>query len=79
MPTIDSLSKELFRDSHVFADAINGHFFHGEQVVKPESLSDMDPTEFVLPNTAGTDVTQECAGGFAEAPDIQISTSYVFQ
>ena len=59
MPDIDSLSKELFRDSHVFADAINGHFFHGEQVVKPESLSDMDPTEVVLPGTAGTDATQE--------------------
>ena len=59
MSTIDSLSKELFRDSHVFADVINGHFFHGEQVVRPESLSDMDPTEIVLPDTTGKDKTQE--------------------
>ena len=59
MPTIDSLSKELFSDSHVFADAINGHFFHGEQIVRPESLSDMDPTEIILPEATGTDAPQE--------------------
>ena len=59
MPTIDPLSKELFRDSNVFADAINGHFFHGEQIVKPESLSDLDPTETILPKATGKNAPQE--------------------
>ena len=59
MPIVDSLSKELFRDSNVFADAINGHFFHGEQIVKPESLSDLDPTEIILPEATGKNAPQE--------------------
>ena len=59
MPNIDSLSKAFFSDSYIFADAINGHFFDGEQVVIPESLSDMDSAEIVLPEKSVVNVSQE--------------------
>lgn len=38
----DVLSKEYLGDAGRFADIINGFFFHGEQVIKPENVSEMD-------------------------------------
>ena len=42
----DSLSKEFLSDPFVFADAFNGAVFGGEQVIAPDSLSEMDTTVF---------------------------------
>ncbi|MCQ2522022.1 MAG: Rpn family recombination-promoting nuclease/putative transposase [Lachnospiraceae bacterium] len=45
----DASMKALLSKNEVFADACNQYFFHGEKVVKPESLKELDPTEIVLP------------------------------
>ena len=33
----------------VFADAFNYLIYDGEQVIKPEQLTDMDTTQYVIP------------------------------
>ncbi len=45
----DASMKTLLSKNEVFADACNQYFFHGKNVVKPESLRELDPTEIVLP------------------------------
>lgn len=41
--------KALLSKNEVFADACNQYFFHGNKVVKPEELVELDPTEIALP------------------------------
>ena len=41
----DTITKNYLRNTDHFADAVNGYFFSGEQVVKPEKLCELDPTE----------------------------------
>lgn len=38
----DVLSKEYIGTRERFADIINGFFFHGEQVIRPEDILEMD-------------------------------------
>ncbi len=45
----DSLTKEYMNNPAVFADAFNMYLFHGDQVIKPESLEELDTTEVVIP------------------------------
>ena len=60
MRETDSLSKEFLSDPFVFADAFNGAVFGGEQVIAPDSLSEMDTTVFLHSLTeAGKEKTQE--------------------
>ena len=56
----DSLSKEFLSDPFVFADAFNGAVFGGEQVIAPDSLSEMDTTVFFHSMAeSGEEKTQE--------------------
>ena len=56
----DSLSKEFLSDPFVFADAFNGTVFGGEQVIRPDALSEMDTTGFFHAITeSGEEKTQE--------------------
>ena len=45
----DASMKTLLSKNEVFADACNQYFFHGENVVRPELLQELDPAEVVLP------------------------------
>ncbi len=45
----DTSMKALLSKNEVFADACNQYFFHGENVVSPECLKELDSTELALP------------------------------
>lgn len=41
----DNLTKEYMSEPEHFADAFNYYLFHGKQVIRPDSLTVLDPTE----------------------------------
>ena len=43
------VTKQYMKDNARFADACNFFLFHGEQVIKPEDLTEQDVTELALP------------------------------
>ena len=43
------VTKQYMKDNARFADAFNFFLFHGEQVIKPEELTEQDVTEMALP------------------------------
>ena len=43
------VTKKYMQDNARFADACNYYLFHGEPVIKPESLTERDVTELALP------------------------------
>jgi len=43
------VTKNYMQDNARFADACNFYLFHGEQVIKPEDLTERDVTELALP------------------------------
>lgn len=45
----DTVTKEYMQNTEVFADAFNYLIYGGEQVIKPESLHELDTAEIVLP------------------------------
>ncbi len=45
----DTVTKEYIRNPEIFADAFNKFLYNGRQVIKPESLTELDTTEIVLP------------------------------
>lgn len=45
----DAKTRDFVRDPKVFADICNYFLFQGRQEIKPEMLSEKDPTELVLP------------------------------
>ena len=45
----DTVTKEYIRNPEIFADAFNKFIYNGKQVIKPESLTELDTTEIVLP------------------------------
>ena len=50
----DTLAKKYLSDNKRFADIVNNAIFDGEDVVKPEDLKELDPTEIgIIPKTAG--------------------------
>ena len=44
----DAVSKKYLSKNDVFADAINYHFFGGQQVIRSERLKEQDPEELAL-------------------------------
>ena len=45
----DTATKQYVSEVEVFADAFNYLIYDGEQVIKPEQLTDMDTTQYVIP------------------------------
>ena len=45
MGKTDTFTKEYMQDAEVFADAFNYLIYHGEQVIRPEQLRELDTTE----------------------------------
>lgn len=50
---IDTITKEYMRNPAIFADAFNKFLYHGRQVIKPDSLKELDTTEITLPYGEG--------------------------
>ncbi len=50
---IDTITKEYMKDPVIFADMFNKFLYHGKQVIRPESLIEMDSTEIVVPYGEG--------------------------
>lgn len=51
MGTADTVTKAYMRENAIFADAFNYLIYDGRQVIKPESLKELDTTEIALPFT----------------------------
>ena len=49
MATQDTVTKQYVSEAEVFADAFNYLMYDGEQVIRPENLTDMDTTQYALP------------------------------
>ena len=49
MGTADTVTKAYMRENAIFADAFNYLIYDGRQVIKPESLKELDTTEIALP------------------------------
>ena len=47
----DTATKQYVSEAEVFADAFNYLIYDGEQVIKPEQLTDMDTTQYVAVKT----------------------------
>ena len=45
----DTVTKQYVSDPKVFADAFNYLIYDGEQVIRPEQLTDLDATQFAIP------------------------------
>ena len=45
----DTVTKKYMKNPAVFADAFNKFLYHGRQVIKPETLTELDTTEIALP------------------------------
>ena len=45
----DTATKQYVSEAEVFADAFNNLIYDGEQVIKPDQLTDMDTTQYVIP------------------------------
>ena len=43
----DTATKQYVSEVEVFADAFNYLIYDGEQVIKPEQLTDMDTTQYL--------------------------------
>ena len=50
---IDTITKEYMKDPVIFADVFNKFLYHGKQVIRPESLIEMDSAEVVVPYGEG--------------------------
>ena len=45
----DTVTKDYMKNPLIFADMFNKFLYHGRQVIRPESLTEMDTTEIVVP------------------------------
>ena len=45
---IDAITKAYIRKNEVFADAFNYFMYDGVQVIQPECLKELDPTEIAI-------------------------------
>lgn len=48
MGKVDSISKDLLQDNEYFADTVNNALFHGDKVVNPSELVELDTTELAV-------------------------------
>ena len=48
MSSKDTITKTYMKDNAIFADAFNFYIYHGEQVIKPDDLHELDPVESVI-------------------------------
>jgi len=46
---VDTVTKEYMKNPEIFADAFNKFLYHGRKVINPDSLTELDTTEIVLP------------------------------
>ena len=46
---VDAITKAYVKDVNIFADIFNYYIYKGKQVIKPEELTERDPTEIALP------------------------------
>ena len=53
MADIDIVAKSYFSNNSFFADAVNYAVYHGEEVVKPESLTELNASAVVVPFEGG--------------------------
>lgn len=51
MGMADAVTKQYMRENTVFADAFNFLLYHGESVIQPETLQELDTTEVAIPFT----------------------------
>ena len=49
MSTRDATTRQYISEAEVFADAFNYLIYGGEQVIRPENLTDMDAAQYALP------------------------------
>lgn len=45
----DTVTKDYISDAEIFSDIFNYYIYDGRQIIRPEQLSDCDPTEIALP------------------------------
>ena len=48
MSSKDTITKTYMKDNAIFADAFNFYIYHGEQVIKPDDLHELDTAESVI-------------------------------
>lgn len=48
MGIADAVTKEYLQDNEVFSDVFNYRLFNGKPVIRPENLSEMDPSEILV-------------------------------
>lgn len=49
MGKIDTATVKYLRRDDIFADAFNFYLYHGKQIIKPESLTELDARELIVP------------------------------
>ena len=49
----DTVTKEYISRSPIFADVFNQFIYHGEQIIQPEQLRELDTTQIALPYGSG--------------------------
>lgn len=49
MGKIDTLTKEYMRRPIIFADVFNQFLYHGQQIIQPDRLAELDTTEIAVP------------------------------
>ncbi len=55
MGSVDIITKDYMKDNSVFADAFNYFLYDGKQVIRPESLQELDTTEIAIPFANGNE------------------------
>ena len=48
MGVSDAVTKKYLQDNEVFSDVFNYRLFNGKPVIRPENLSEMDPSEILV-------------------------------
>lgn len=49
MGKADTITKEYIQNPTIFADAFNQYLYHGNQIINPAHLTELDTTEIVIP------------------------------
>lgn len=71
MGSIDSKTKDYMNHPQIFADAFNQYVYGGEEVIRPESLREVDTTEVVMPY--GTDGVKVPAQRYRDLMKMMVS------
>ena len=54
----DTVTKEYISRSPIFADVFNQFIYHGEQIIQPEQLRELDTTQIALPYGSGHSIVK---------------------